>query len=65
MAAQALDFHEFTPGKGSLKAREIIRKHVNHLEADRPLYNDHNKMKKLVQSGEILAGVEKVVGSLG
>ena len=64
MAAQALDFHEFTPGKGSLKAREVIRKYVEHLEVDRPLYNDHNKMKELVQSGEILDEVEKVVRSL-
>jgi histidine ammonia-lyase len=64
-AAQALDFREFTPGKGSLKAREVIRKYVAHLEVDRPLYNDHNAMKKLVKSGEILVEVEKVVGELG
>ncbi|MEP6895688.1 MAG: aromatic amino acid ammonia-lyase [Chloroflexota bacterium] len=64
-AAQALDFREFTPGKGSLKAREVIRKYVAHLEVDRPLYNDHNAMKKLVQSGEILDEVEKTVGELG
>ncbi|MGZ9225646.1 MAG: aromatic amino acid lyase, partial [Anaerolineales bacterium] len=64
-AAQALDFREFTPGKGSLKAREVIRRHVDHLEVDRPLYNDHNKMKALVKSGEILEEVEKVVGELG
>jgi len=64
-AAQALDFREFTPGKGSLKAREVIRRHVDHLEVDRPLYNDHNKMKALVKSGEILEEVEKVIGSLG
>ena len=64
-AAQALDFREFTPGKGSLKAREVIRKYVEHLEVDRPLYNDHNAMKKLVQSHEILVEVEKVVGELG
>ncbi len=64
-AAQALDFREFTPGKGSFKAREVIRKYVDHLEVDRPLYNDHNAMKKLVKSGEILAEVEKVVGELG
>ena len=64
-AAQALDFREFTPGKGSLKAREVIRKYVAHLEVDRPLYNDHNAMKKLVKSGEILSEVEKVVGKLG
>jgi len=42
MAAQALDFHEFTPGKGPLKAREVIRKYMEHLEVDCPLYNDHN-----------------------
>lgn len=63
-AAQALDFREFTAGKGSLKAREVIRKHVAHLEVDRPLYNDHNKMKALVKSGEILEEVEKTIGSL-
>jgi hypothetical protein len=34
-------------------------------EFDRPLYNDHNAMKKLLQSGEILEEVEKVVGELG
>ena len=64
-AAQALDFRQFTPGKGTQKAREVIRRHVEHLEVDRPLYNDHNKMKALVKSGEILEEVEKVVGELG
>jgi len=44
-AAQALDFREFTPGKGSQTAREVIRRHVAHLEIDRPLYNDHNAMQ--------------------
>jgi histidine ammonia-lyase len=63
-AAQALDFREFTPGKGTQAARETIRKHVAHLEVDRPLYNDHNTMKALVKSGEILAEVEKAVGEL-
>lgn len=64
-AAQALDFREFTPGKGSQKAREVIRRHVAHLEIDRPLYNDHNAMKALVKSGEILTEVEAVIGALG
>jgi histidine ammonia-lyase len=64
-AAQALDFREFHPGKGTQCAREVIRKYVEHLEVDRPLYNDHNAMKKLVKSCEILSEVEKVVGSLG
>jgi len=47
------------------KAREVIRKHVEHLQVDRPLYNDHNAMKKLVKSGKILEEVEKLVGKLG
>jgi histidine ammonia-lyase len=61
-AAQALDFREFTPGKGTQKARDTIRKHVAHLEEDRPLYSDHNAMKTLVKSGEILEAVEATVG---
>jgi histidine ammonia-lyase len=64
-AAQALDFREFTPGRGTLKAREVIRRHVSHLDEDRPLYPDHNKMKELVKSGEILEEVEDAIGSLG
>ena len=63
-AAQALDFREFHPGKGTQCAREVIRKHVEHLHVDRPLYNDHNKMKELVRSGEILSEVEKILGTL-
>jgi histidine ammonia-lyase len=63
-AAQALDFREFTPGKGTQKAREIIRAHVDHLEVDRPLYPDHNAMQALVRSGEILDTVENELGKL-
>ena len=63
-AAQALDFREFTPGQGVQAARQVIRKYVEHLGEDRPLYPDHNRMKELVKSGEILEKVEEVVGSL-
>ena len=63
-AAQALDFREHVPGKGVAKAKEVIRKHVEFLDIDRPLYSDHNKMKALVKSCEILEEVEKTVGSL-
>ena len=63
-AAQALDFRKFSPGKGTQRAREIIRRHVAHLEVDRPLFDDHNAMKALVASGEILEAVEKTVGQL-
>jgi histidine ammonia-lyase len=64
-AAQALDFREHTPGRGVGIAREVIRRHVAHLEEDRPLYPDHDRMKALVESCEILSEVEKAVGSLG
>lgn len=63
-AAQALDFREYTFGNGVTKAKEVVRKYVDFLDIDRPLYPDHNKMKELVKSGEILEEVEKVVGSL-
>ena len=45
-------------------ATYFIRKHVQHLEVDRPLYPDHNAMKALVKSGEILDEVEKAIGKL-
>ncbi|GBD88858.1 histidine ammonia-lyase [bacterium BMS3Abin03] len=64
-AAQALDFRDHKTGKGVAKAKEVIRRHVEFLDIDRPLYNDHNKMKELVESCEILEEVEKEVGSLG
>lgn len=64
-AAQALDFRDYTFGRGVTKAKEIIRKYVEFLEIDRPLYPDHTRMKELVKSCEILEEVEKVVGSLG
>ena len=63
-AAQALDLRNFKFGKGTTKAKEIIRKHVDFLEIDRPLYSDHTTMQKLVKSGEILEAVEKEIGSL-
>lgn len=63
-AAQALDFRGFTPGIGCQVAKKVIRKYVDHLDEDRPLYPDHNKMKELVKSCEILEEVEKAVGSL-
>jgi histidine ammonia-lyase len=63
-AAQALDFRNFTPGRGTAKARGVIRRHVRHLDVDRPLFPDHNVMKELVKSGEILEAVEGEVGRL-
>ncbi len=63
-AAQALDFRDFKFGVGVTKAKEVIRKYVDFLDIDRPLYPDHTKMKELVKSCEILEEVEKVAGTL-
>ncbi|MCG2760297.1 MAG: aromatic amino acid ammonia-lyase [Candidatus Delongbacteria bacterium] len=65
-AAQALDFRkeEYSFGKGTQTAKDVIRKYVDFLDIDRPLYDDHTAMKALVKSGEILDEVEKVVGDL-
>jgi histidine ammonia-lyase len=63
-AAQALDFREYKFGTGTTKAKEVVRKHVDFLDIDRPLYKDHTTMKELVRSCEVLEQVEKAVGSL-
>ena len=63
-AAQALDFRDYSFGTGVEKAKEIIRKYVDFLDIDRPLYPDHTNMKELVKSGEILEETENLVGSL-
>jgi histidine ammonia-lyase len=64
-AAQALDFRDYAVGRGVAKAKEVIRRHVDFLGEDRPLYPDHTRMKELVKSCELLREVEKEVGSLG
>jgi histidine ammonia-lyase len=62
---QALDFRTpIKPGKGVQKAYEVIRKHVQRLEEDRPLFNDINNLSAVVKSGEVLSEVEKVLGKL-
>ncbi len=63
-AAQGLDFRDFSFGRGVQTAHAVIRRHVAHLEEDRPLYPDHNTMQSLVKSCEILEEVEHVIGSL-
>jgi histidine ammonia-lyase len=63
-AAQALDFRDYKFGRGTTKAKEVIRRHVEFLDVDRPLYPDHTVMKELVKSCEILEEVEREVGVL-
>ena len=63
-AAQALDFRDFTPGRGTRAAHDVIRRHVAHLDEDRPLHGDHTTMQALVRSAEILDAVEAEIGPL-
>ncbi len=63
-AAQALDFRDFAFGTGVETARRVVRRHVAHLDEDRPLHVDHTTMMELIRSGEILREVEAAVGPL-
>jgi histidine ammonia-lyase len=63
-AAQALDIRAKGMGKGTSVAHRIIRKYVEYLDDDRPLYKDHNTMVKLLKSNEVLEAVENELGNL-
>lgn len=63
--AQAIDLRKpLKPSKGVQAAYDVIRKYVDFLDEDRPLYDDINKLKEVVESGEILEAVEKTVEPL-
>ena len=62
--AQALDLRDFTPGRGSRAAHAAIRRHVDYLDEDRPLYRDHNAMMAAVRDLDVLEAVEAEVGEL-
>ena len=63
-AAQALDIRGGKLGKGTSIAHSVIRKYVDYLDEDRPLYRDHNTMVDLLKSNEILEAVEGKLGKL-
>jgi histidine ammonia-lyase len=64
-AAQAFDFRQPTkPSKGCQAAYEVVRRHVQKLEEDRPTYNDINRLTQVLRRGEVLQVVEGVVGKL-
>ena len=63
-AAQALDLREFSPGHGTQAAHAAIRRHVDYLDEDRPLYRDHNAMMAAVRDLDVLEAVEAEVGEL-
>ncbi len=63
-AAQGLDFREFELGRGTRAAKTEIRRHVDFLDKDRPLYSDHNAMKAATKRLDILNAVESEIGEL-
>ena len=63
-AAQALDLRSYTPGRGTQAAHTAVRKQVDYLDLDRPLYRDHNAMKDAVKELSVLKAVESEIGEL-
>ena len=61
-AAQALDLRGMNMGKGTSAAHKVVRKYVDFLDDDRPLYKDNNRMVELLKTDEILNAVENVLG---
>ena len=53
-AAQALDFRDFAPGKGTAAAHAAVRRVVEHLDEDRPLHSDHNAMAAAIERCDLL-----------
>jgi histidine ammonia-lyase len=64
-AAQGLDFlRPLRPGQGVLRAHEVIRNHIPHLEEDRVLRRDFDRMLPLLIDGTLLGAVESAAGPL-
>ncbi|MFT7669929.1 MAG: histidine ammonia-lyase [Planctomycetota bacterium] len=64
-AAQGRDFNkELTAGKGPQAARDCLRKQVKALVGDRYMRPDIEKSLEIIQSGELVAAVEKSAGKL-
>ncbi len=63
-AAQALDFRDFEVGEGTRAAHSAVRRVVEFLDEDRPLFPDHNAMAKAVKEGAVLEAVQDAVGAL-
>ena len=63
-AAQALDIRGGAPGKGVGAAHQVIRKYIDYLDDDRPLFPDNDRMVEILESGELLEAVESAIGKL-
>lgn len=60
-AAQGIDFQKYSPGIGVNLAYKFIRENIKHLDEDRILYKDIEKLNKFVVDGKIVEKVEEKV----
>lgn len=60
-AAQGIDFQKYSPGIGVKLAHKFIRKNIKHLDDDRILYKDIEKLNKFIIDGTIVEKVEEKV----
>jgi histidine ammonia-lyase len=63
-AAQGIDFRDYAVGRGTKAAHGAVRRVVEHLEEDRPLFPDHDAMKQAVAEQQVLEAVEAEIGPL-
>ena len=64
-AAQGIDFQkELKPGNGTNAAWKEIRRHIPHLDEDRVMYPDMEKMLELIKDKIVLNAVEDTVGEI-
>jgi len=63
-AAQALDFRDYAFGEGTRAAHAAVRRVVDFLDEDRPLFPDHNAMADAVEKGGVLEAVQDAIGPL-
>ncbi len=72
VAAQGLDFSGIHPktkrsmksGAGLEAVRNVLRRHIPHLDGDRVLHDDIQTSIHLLKNGSLLRAVEKTIGAL-
>jgi histidine ammonia-lyase len=64
-ACQGLDLRRpLQPGAATRAARDLVRRHIPHLDQDRLMYPDIEAAKRLIRDGELLQEVAPLVGEL-
>jgi histidine ammonia-lyase len=63
-APDGIETKSQTPGKGVDAAYDLVREHISHLSRDRFIKADIETAFNLIDSGDLLAAVEDVIGQL-